>query len=142
MLKSCSGGILQPLCPAVSSDTLCSCNGHGRKEDAVLQPYLPSGGHQRALPRQNYCETSGSGVPQLSLKTYTAKDQRTRWKSTCCVLLVLCMAKFFLLRYRFIPQINHRSSLFSGPWCVLLSFLSTLLFHVMLTGSFWEPIRG
>lgn len=46
---------------------------------------------------------------------------------------------FILLRYRFIPQINHISSLFSGPLHVLLSFLSTLLFYMV---SFWEPDKG
>lgn len=53
-----------------------------------------------------------------------------------------CVARFFLLRYGFIPQINHISLLFSGPLHVLLSFLSTLLFYMVLTGLFWEPDKG
>lgn len=32
-----AGGILCPFCPDVSRGTVCSCGGHGGKEDAVLQ---------------------------------------------------------------------------------------------------------
>lgn len=39
--------------------------------------------------------TVRSSVPQLSLETYSAKVQRTRWKNTYCILPVLCVAKFF-----------------------------------------------
>ncbi|XP_042649177.1 uncharacterized protein LOC122153472 [Tyto alba] len=84
------------LCPAVNSGTVCSCDGHGRRKMQFHSLILHREVTRACCPDRTTVR-AGTSVPQPSLETCAAKEQRGRWRSTYCILTALCVPEFVVL---------------------------------------------